>query len=197
MLYSLAKSILAFVFFLLGLKSEGTDNIPREGPVIIAVNHISNWDPVVVALVLDRPIHYIAKAELFKNKILGKLLIKLHAFPVNRGKADRRAIRQALLILEEGKILGIFPEGSRNKTGEDIKAQSGIALFALKSGAPIVPVACSGTRRSLPIGWLHPLQVKIGKAMYLEEYRGQKVNSMLLEEVSSKVMDEINSLLRR
>jgi 1-acyl-sn-glycerol-3-phosphate acyltransferase len=195
MLYANVRIVLRFIFFLLGLKCEGNDKLPQSGPVIIAANHVSNWDPVVVALVLKRPIHFMGKAQLFKYGILDKLLTKLNAFPVKKGTPDRNAIRQALRILEEGHVLGIFPEGGRNKTGEEMKAQSGVAMIALKSGSPIIPVACIGTKCNIPWGWFSPLLVRVGDAIYLDEYQGQKVNSATLEQLSSDIMDKINQLL--
>ncbi|PKM77046.1 MAG: 1-acyl-sn-glycerol-3-phosphate acyltransferase [Firmicutes bacterium HGW-Firmicutes-15] len=195
MLYAAVKALLRFIFFFLGLKSEGNDKLPISGPVIIAANHVSNWDPIVVALVLKRPIHFMGKAQLFKYRISDKFFTKLNAFPVKKGTPDRNAIRRALKVLEEGHVLGIFPEGARNKTGEEMKAQSGVAMIALKSGSPIVPVACIGTNCNLPWGWFRPLMVKVGDAIYLDEYQGQKVNSATLEQLSSDIMDKINQLL--
>ncbi len=195
MLYAAVRTLLRFIFFFLGLKSEGHDKLPMSGPVIIAANHVSNWDPIVVALVLDRPIHFMGKAQLFKYAISDKLLTRLNAFPVKKGVPDRNAIRRALKVLEEGQVLGIFPEGARNKTGEDMKAQSGVAMIALKSGSPIVPVACIGTKCNLPFGWFSPLLVRVGDAIYLDEYQGQKVNSATMEQLSSDIMDKINQLL--
>lgn len=197
MLYCIVKAVLQFILWPLRLKSEGWENIPSQGPVIIASNHISNWDPVVVALSVKRPICFIAKAELFKNVVLEKLFKHLNAFPVKRGTADRQAIRQALEILEQGKVLGIFPEGQRQKYDTEGKAHSGIAMLALKSNAPVVPVACIGTGRFIPVGWLSPLIVRIGKPIYLKEYHGQKINSATMQKVSLEIMKEINILLSK
>jgi 1-acyl-sn-glycerol-3-phosphate acyltransferase len=195
MFYAIAKKLLGVIFFLLGLKSEGKDKMPMSGPVIIAANHVSNWDPLVVALALNRPIYFMGKAQLFKYGILDKLFTQLNAFPVKKGVPDRNAIRRALKILEDGQVLGIFPEGGRNKTGEEMKAQSGVAMIALKSGSPIVPVACIGTKCILPFGWFSPLLVRVGDVIYLDEYQGQKMNSATLEQLSSDIMDKINQLL--
>lgn len=197
MFYSFARGLLGAIFLFLGLKSEGLHNLPKKGSVIIASNHISNWDPIMVALVMNRPVHFMAKIELFANPILAWILNHANAFPVKRGTADRAAIRQALEVLEQGNVLGIFPEGVRNRSGQDMKAQAGVAMLALKSGSPVVPVACVGTRRGLPIGWFSPLKVRIGTPLSLEKYRGQKLNSALLDEVSSEIMGEINNLLSK
>lgn len=194
MLYSTIRALLRFIFYFLGLRAEGWENIPRSGPVIIAANHVSNWDPVVVALVVNRPIHFMAKASLFKFKIMDKIFRLLHAFPVKRGVPDRQAIRQALLVLEEGKILGIFPEGARNKTG-DLKALAGVGMIALKSGAPVVPIACLGTRHTLPCGWFDPLRVRIGKPIYSNEIPEPEAKSSRMELFSEEIMNKIKILL--
>ena len=194
MLYTIIKGVARFLFLFSGLKVEGLNNLPRQGAVIVAANHVSFWDPVIVAMVAHRPVHYIAKAELFNNKILGTLFNKLNAFPVKIGTPDRKAIRYALHLLEEGKVLGIFPEGTRNRNDEDMKAASGIALFALKSGAPVVPVACRGTKRYLPWIGPRPFVIRFGPAVYFDS-NDKKMDSATLEKVSNDIMNKINSLL--
>lgn len=196
MLYSFLRWLVKIIFIPLGLKSKGVHNIPSEGPIIVAANHVSIWDPVVVAIIMNRPVKFMAKAELFNYKVLGKLLEKVYVFPVKRGAADRHAIKQAIAILNEGEVLGIFPEGTRNKSGDEIKAQAGAAMIALKAGAPILPVACVGTNRIFPLGWFRPLEVRIGEPLGLEEFHNQKVNSALLAEVSDLITREINFLLQ-
>lgn len=196
MLYSCLCGLGRGIFFVLGLKYKGIQNIPDKGPLIVVANHVSIWDPLVVAFVLNRPVHFMAKAELFNNRFLGKLLKELNAFPVKRGSADRTAIKQALYILEKGDVLGIFPEGTRNRNGEKVeKSQMGAAMIALKTGAPVLPVACVGTNCTVPFGWFTPLEVRVGEPLYLEEFKGAKVNSSLMAQVSDIVTDEINALL--
>ncbi len=194
MFYTIIRGILRFLFYFLGLKAEGLENIPKSGPIIIAANHVSNWDPVVVALVISRPIYFMGKAALFKYKITDKVVRALHAFPVKRGVPDRKAIRQALQVLEEGKVLGIFPEGARNITG-DMKALPGVAMIALKSGAPVVPVACLGTRHTLPWGWFDPLIVRVGQPIYNDEISEQGAKAARMEQFSEEIMHKINILL--
>lgn len=195
MIYSILRSIARLFFFLLGLKFEGIHNLPERGPVIIASNHLSNWDPIVVATVLNRRIHYMGKVELFGNPLMAALMRNLEVIPVKRGEANRAAIKDALAVLGENQVLGIFPEGARNTTGEELKAQSGVAMLAIKSGAPVLPVACIGTNRNLPLGWVKPLRVRVGPPLEIEENEVRKVNSAALNRLSTRIMDEINLLL--
>ncbi len=194
MLYKICRAILKLFLFLCGLKSEGIHKLPDKGPVIVAANHVSNWDPILVGVVLKRPVYFMAKAELFENRFLSALLLRLNAFPVKRGAADRKAIRYAMDILNRGEVLGIFPEGARKKVKPDASVQSGVAMIALKTGVPVLPVACIGTERDFPLGWFKPLTVKIGNLITLEGYVDQKVNSASMEELTQRIMQEINLL---
>jgi len=128
-----------------GYKVEGLKKFPVKGPVIIAANHLSAWDPVLVACALDRQVFYMGKEQLFDVPIFGKYLLKVGVFPVKRGHSDIRAIRKSLDILKNGKVLGVFPEGTRLKTGEIQDAMSGIVLIMEKSKAPVVPIKVYGT----------------------------------------------------
>ncbi|HHW60777.1 MAG TPA: 1-acyl-sn-glycerol-3-phosphate acyltransferase [Syntrophomonadaceae bacterium] len=192
MLYRILHFIVKIFMYILGIKVEGSHNLPSEGPVIVAANHVSNWDPIVVAISLRRPVHFMAKSELFDKPFLGSLLKVLYAFPVKRGSADRTAIRHALALLEQGEVVGIFPEGERNKAGVDLEAQSGVAMLALKSGTPVVPVACIGTNRTIPFGWFSPFIVRIGEPIYVEKKR--RVNSAMMKELSAGIMTKIKEL---
>lgn len=144
--YEIARAIIRTSLKIKSYKVEGLEHFPARGPVIVAANHVSFWDPVLVGCALQRQIYFMAKEELFKIPIFGKLLTKLGAFPVKRGQGDIAAIRKSLAILKEGKVLGIFPEGTRSKSGEIQEAMSGIVLIMEKSKAPIVPVKVYGTK---------------------------------------------------
>lgn len=140
--------------FLLGLAYRfryiGTENIPVSGPAIFAGNHTSNLDPFCIAFALpvSRPISFMAKAEMFANPVTDWFFRSVHQFPVNRGAADRQAIRHAVGILSQGGLLGIFPQGTRSASGEVEQAQSGAAFIALQAGATIVPAGIiHGPRR--------------------------------------------------
>jgi 1-acyl-sn-glycerol-3-phosphate acyltransferase len=129
---------------------QGLDHIPRRGAVILAANHISNADPVVVgAWITDalkrRRIHWLGKRELFAWPIFGWLAAHGGVHPVDRDAADVEAFRLATRILEEGYVLLVFPEGTRSPTGELQQAKDGVAMLALRTGAQIVPIGVSNT----------------------------------------------------
>lgn len=195
MFYAVARGIFKIFLMFLGLKAEGLHNLPKTGPVIIAANHVSNWDPILVGVALSRPIHFMAKAELFENRLSKAIFTGLNAFPVKRGSADRNAIRQALLRLESGSVLGIFPEGARRKVVPEAGIQSGVAMLAIKSGSTVVPVAVKGTAGRFPCGWGSDLRVVVGKPVDLLSYQGGKPNSALLRRASQEIMEQINLLL--
>lgn len=125
----------------------GAENIPKEGAFILSANHLSNWDPPFLATFLDRDVSYMAKEELFKNKIFAAAIRALHVFPVKRGAADKNAIKNAVKILKSGGCLGLFPEGTRSKTGKIGRAESGVSLIAAMTKAPIIPAAIINTEK--------------------------------------------------
>lgn len=144
--FKTARFALTGVLWLLtGYRVSGIPNVPRTGPLIVVSNHLHNLDPLVVSVAIPRPLHLMAKAELFGVPILGGLIRLSGSFPVERGKADRKAIRQAEATLVQGIAFGIFPEGTRSLTGAMSRPLAGGALIALRTGAPILPVAITGT----------------------------------------------------
>ena len=140
-LYSFGWYLLYPIFKLLFFfKVNGRENIPENGGFILCSNHLSNFDPVLLALSQKRQIFYMAKAELFKNKFFGALIRKLGAFPVERGAGDGKAIEMAESIIKDEKMLGIFIEGTRSKTGEFLRPKSGAAIIAHQMKATVIPV---------------------------------------------------------
>lgn len=128
----------------------GNENIPADGPLVIASNHCSNLDPPLVALGITRQITFLAKEELFRVPLLGALIRSFDAYPVSRGQGDVKAIRVALRMMKENKALLIFPEGTRSMDGRMQELESGAAWISLKSGAPVLPVFLSGTHAAFP-----------------------------------------------
>lgn len=122
------------------VKVTGRENIPAKGRYIFCPNHITNLDPIFLAINIKRPICYMAKAELFEKGWLAPLLRAIQVFPVSRGTGDTTALDHAVEQLEKGLYVGIFPEGTRSKTGKLLPLKSGAAAVAKQSGAGIIPV---------------------------------------------------------
>ncbi|SHG64719.1 MULTISPECIES: 1-acyl-sn-glycerol-3-phosphate acyltransferase [Virgibacillus] len=188
-LYRIAKWVVSIIFFpLFRIQVIGRENVPKTGPVIICSNHISNYDPPVVGITSPRSIYFMAKGELFDNPLLGKLLIGIQAFPVKRGMSDRNALRKGLQILKEGHTLGLFPEGTRSRTGELSKPLAGAGFFALRSNATIVPCAIIGNYKPFK-----QLKVIYGKPIPMDECR--KTKKATAQETADLIMEEIQKLL--
>jgi 1-acyl-sn-glycerol-3-phosphate acyltransferase len=187
-LYPLGRSITNGVLFpIYQFRVIGKENLPSEGGVLLCTNHIHNFDPIVVGITSPRPIHFMAKEELFTVPILGKIMPLINAFPVKRGLSDRGALRKGLGILKEGNVLGLFPEGTRSKTGELGEGLAGAGFFALRSNAHIVPCAIIG-----PYKPFKRLKVVYGKPIDMEEYRKNKATP---EQTTELIMMEINKLI--
>jgi cytidylate kinase len=129
------------------MEIRGREHFPLSGPVVLASNHRSNLDPFFLGVSAPRQIHFMAKAELWKVGALGWLIDKLGAFPINRGEADRHAVRKALEVLAAGAVLGVFPEGRRQRQGGFGEIHPGVTLFSLRDGVVTVPVVMEGTER--------------------------------------------------
>ena len=132
-------------------KVVGGANVPASGGVVLAGNHVSYADPVLLWCRSPRPVHFMAKSELYDSDFIGWGLDLFWAFPVNRGVSDRAAIAKAGEYLAAGEVVGIFPEGTRNRDGE-AEAHGGAAFIALRGEAPIIPVGIAGTERIAPKG---------------------------------------------
>jgi 1-acyl-sn-glycerol-3-phosphate acyltransferase len=139
--------LLARAIFYAMMKYEvnGLENFPREGAVILAANHVTNFDGFVMQFSVPRPIFFMGKAELFKNPIMDVLMRNLSSFPVNRGEKDQWAMEHALKVLRHGQALGMFPEGTRSN-GSGLKvAKTGTAKLAIEAGCLIVPMTIVGS----------------------------------------------------
>ena len=125
----------------------GLENVPHQGPVILAANHVTNFDVFPMQFALPRPIFFMGKAELFKNPIMDVLLRNLSGFPVNRGEKDAWAMRHAAKVLNYGQTLGMFPEGKRSKGGGLSVAKTGAARLAIEANCPILPMTITGSNQ--------------------------------------------------
>ncbi len=168
----------------------GKENVPAEGNAIICCNHYSNYDPFAAAIYLDRLPRYIGKKELFENKILAYLLNEVRVFPLDRKAAmDMKAVKTGLKVLKDGEILGIFAEGTRVKEGEHVDAKGGVALFAMKGNANVIPCAISGKYK-----FRNKITVEYGAPLALDEFRGQKLTAEVMSEITDVIMGKVEEM---
>jgi 1-acyl-sn-glycerol-3-phosphate acyltransferase len=186
--YTFARSVVNAIFRpLYRIKAIGAEQFPKEGGVLLCCNHISNFDPIVVGIMIKRNVYYMAKEELFKLPVFGKVVEMCNAFPVKRGMSDREALRKGLKVLKEGHVLGLFPEGTRSKNGELGKGLAGAGFFALKSDAAVVPCAIIGPYKSF-----RKLKMVYGSPIDMTELRKNKASA---EEATELIMSEIHKLI--
>lgn len=142
----------------------GEERVPASGPLVVAANHMSYLDPPILGTWFPRTISFMAKQELFELPILGPLIKRVHAFPINREAGDVGAIRRALHILKQGGVVGVFPEGTRNLQGE-AQARGGAVLLAATAHCPLVPVALLGTNLAVKRLRASNVEVRIGEPL--------------------------------
>ncbi|MCR5834218.1 MAG: 1-acyl-sn-glycerol-3-phosphate acyltransferase [Selenomonadaceae bacterium] len=177
---------------ILRTKVIGAENIPNEGGFILAANHLSNWDPPFLGTFVKREVNYMGKEELFKNPVMAAVCRALHVFPVKRGAADKTAIKTAIKILRDGNCLGIFPEGTRSKTGKMGKPETGVSLIAAMTKAPVIPAAIINTEKIFSSEKFLPrLVVVYGTPI---KFTGSTKDKESLENFAQEIMNEIAKL---
>jgi 1-acyl-sn-glycerol-3-phosphate acyltransferase len=166
---------------------EGSQNIPSTGGAVIAPNHISFFDPTLTGAAMKRPLYFMAKKELFDIPVLGWTIKQTNAFPVKRGVQDTSAVRHAFSLLEKGRLLLMFPEGSRSRDGKLGKVQAGVGMVACNAQVPLIPVKIENTDMMLKF---KRIKIKYGKPIYppknfsKNDYIG----------LSQKVLNEISKM---
>lgn len=188
MIYSFCRGALRLFYKLLfRLEAHGLEHIPAEGGVLLCSNHLSNLDPPTIGILLQRKVHFMAKKELFDIFGLGWLIKQLGAFPVKRGGVSKESIKTALTLLREGHVMGIFPEGTRNK-GEDASiGKRGAATFALRSDAAVIPVAIIGNYklfRKMKVVYGPPVDLSAFK-----EEKGADAAEMATEAIMARIAE--------
>lgn len=189
LLYDLAKYTFWGVFGTVWrMRVFGTENVPRNGPVIVASNHVSYFDPPLLGTASPRRIEYMAKEELFRIPLLGPAIRAVGAYPVDRRGSAASAIKRSVEVLRRGGAIGIFPEGGRNLHGS-AEARAGVALLASLGKAPVVPARLLGTSAATR---LKPFRVYFGKPLYLPAER--KASREEMANFTDAVMQAIRSL---
>ena len=191
MFYYFAKGVLWFLFHIIyRMHVSGRENIPKEGAFLLCGNHIHQFDGPAMLAFSPRRLALMAKKELFANRFFAFIFRSAGVFPIDRtATADMAAYRHTIKNLEDGNGLLIFSQGTRMKDFEN--AKSGVAMFALKTGAPIVPFGISGTYK--PFSRLH---IKIGAPISMEAFEGRKIKADVLAEVMEIVVPRVSDLTK-
>ena len=184
------KVVKAFLHFLVLIvyrpKKVGEKNIPKEGGYIICANHVHALDAPSLVLSMRREVIFIAKEELFKNAFFKWLGNTFDVIAIKRGKGDIDAMKLAFKAIKQNKLLGLFPEGTRNGMKKGEKLHSGAALIALKTKTKIIPVGIQGNFKPF-----RKIKFNFGKPMDFSEYAGQTKNKEVLDMITKQVMDEV------
>ena len=196
MFYGFVSLLTRFLLLLLtDCHVSGVEHVPREGPLIVVSSHQSNVDPPLVGTLVRRRLRFVAKEELFHVPVFGLFVRWYDAIPLRRGGSDRRALRQVLDTLANGGAIGMFPEGHRSRNCQLQPGQPGTALIALRSRAPIVPVAIVGSRYAVRHLWRRPrIEVRIGPAFRVELIRPSPSREDL-ERLTDEIMLRVAALL--
>ncbi|MDQ3548784.1 MAG: 1-acyl-sn-glycerol-3-phosphate acyltransferase [Chloroflexota bacterium] len=184
----------------LRMKVFGLDNIPKRGGALVICNHLGWFDPVLLVAASLRPMLWMAKAEFIKYPFLRWMAYQTGAFPVRRGQVDRQALRHAQQLLDDGMLVGMFPEGTRSRTGGLIEPFGGASLIALRAHAPIIPCALIGTER-LPLSGFKPAHRRYPKvtALFGEPFTLEHIapdgTKRSLDDLTDAMMIEIARIL--
>lgn len=211
MVYPIAKLTIVPIYKLWLRKVEGLENVPKDKTFIIAANHSSYYDSLLLHSIIipniNKKIHALVNSIYWKYPISKYFLNLGECIPVyvekekNAKKKNKEVFKKALKYLKEGEIVQIFPEGKRSPDGKLQKAYTGIAKSALKSKVPVLPCGIIGSNKVLPKGKIFPrftrCEVKIGKLMYFDKYYNKKLNNKIFEEVTRSIMEQIAKLINQ
>ena len=168
----------------------GLENIPKEGPLIFCGNHRSYLDPPLMVVTAKRDMKFLAKEELYKNKFLAFLGWVFEAIPVKRDEKDIQAIKMSLKDLKEGNCIALFPEGTRNGLDKGEKLKDGVAFFAVRSGAKVIPCGIKGGTKEQ-----RKVTITYGKPLDYSKYKGCKDKEQL-DKTTKEIMDNIIKLAK-
>jgi len=172
------------------LRNYGVDRVPRHGGVVLALNHFHWLDPAVFGALSPRTIYYMAKIEAHRVPGLGQLIRAFGTFSVRRGESDREAVRRMREVVREGKVLGMFVEGTRQRAGVPGTVQPGAGMVAVQERVPVVPVAIHGTQH-WKVGNFAPVSIAWGEPLRFDELPR---NAKGYREASARIQDEIHRL---
>ena len=192
MIYWVAHNLWTLISkILFPIRVYGRENLPQQNGFIIATNHLSNLDPMIVGLASGRRLGYVAKESLFKNKFFSFILYQVGAFPIKRDSADIGAIKEAIRRLKAGENIVIFPEGTRKTKDGEKKVQAGVGLLAAKSGSMIIPAFIKDSDKVLAAGARF---IKPGRISVVFGKPSAFASQDSYDSIAHKTMQEINAL---
>lgn len=183
------------------LAVEGAEHLPTSGPFILAANHHNYLDGVVLGVALPKPIAFLVMPRVYRASPLHPAFHRhIRSIPINLQRPDPGAIKRALRVLEDGGVVGIFPEGPFSRQGQLMPGQPGVAAIALRSGAPVVPAAIRGTFEALAgqrfyLPRRHPLSVRFGPPVHVALPRHRRATRDDRQEITRRIMSQIAALL--
>ena len=186
-MYRFLRTILyGFFYIFYPRKIYGKENLPEGGHVVVA-NHLAKTDVWYVGAIYKKKIYFVAKKELVKKKLFGRIIRTLGGIPVDREGYDIECIKESLKVLKGGDVLAIFPEGTRNKKNTELQPlKPGAGMLAFKAKVPVVPVIIDRKARIF-----RRTNVLIGKPLYLDEYYGRRLDSELHDEINEKIRNSM------
>ncbi|HVE76910.1 MAG TPA: lysophospholipid acyltransferase family protein [Actinomycetota bacterium] len=201
-LYRVLKVILTPILRgLYGVKRQGLETFPMEGPVIVVANHVSFLDSFWIPLSVPRRMVYLAKSDYFESRKTRWFFRALGMIPVKRDVKEKTeaALQAGIEVLEQGGVIGLYPEGTRSPDGRLYRGRTGVARLALRSGAPVVPVGLVGSREVMPKSAKFPkpwgkVRVRFGPPLNFERYAERSEDRFVLRTITDEIMYEIMSL---
>lgn len=189
MFYRITIAVLwVYMKLIFRVQINGKENLPKQGALIVCANHFSNYDPIVLAISVKRSLRFLAKKELYANSFFSKVMKWLRTIPVDRGSADLKSYKAVMNALKKEEAVGIFIQGTRNAAQD--AGKGGAALFALRSGATVVPVGISASYKPFS-----KIAVHIGEPLDLQTYSNQKIKTEAVSQVTAQIMERINELI--
>ena len=195
--YRWSHRLTSFTFDILGkLETHGNENIPRRGGALILCNHVSYLDPFIVGSAANRELHFMARHDSFEMPVIGKLIAIHNAYPVRRGTADRAALRHTISLLKSGKVVLIFPEGTRSVDGTLGKAHGGVSFIAHNAEVPAIPAYVKGTILPRNAKWIQPAQLSVtfGTPIDFTAVKQIEDKRELYRRMGEQIMQEIANL---
>lgn len=184
---------------------KGLENVPRTGPVIVVCNHLSFVDSIFLPLVIDRQMAFLAKSDYFTGSGIKGFVVRLFMesagqLPIDRsgGKASEASLNAGLAVLADGKVLAIYPEGTRSPDGRMFRGRTGVARMILEAQVPVIPAAVVDTEKVMPLGSkfpsVHRVGVVVGKPLDFSRFQGMEGDRFVLRSITDEIVYEMNKL---